>query len=381
MRPILLALLLALSPIAVAVAQDKAPTQRDWSVEGREPQWRARFELQGTGSIEYMTVLKRDASGVVVFIREGDGEEKPAFIERRDNAGQRVWRHPVPGLPEKYQAFSLARVEGKTRADLVVAAVFNPANAKPGDAFARIIEIDVAKGELKIVGSFPYPKKSRATPDDWLELTRVKALPSGQFIFFGGIGSGPFFWWVGLRKPDGTPLWDVVSQWGIGQVVDLRQDGDGYDAFVVNIMAPDRSGTGTFRVRIDGSGRIAGSAKLWQRESGPRFLPDGGWAYVEHRENKPSTVHVMDRQGRQRFTRMLPGDAYNIERILDDGTILIGREKGYLLLAADGDSMVTIAGVNYGMEFLPDGAISYSQCERQEPDCKAMTLSIYDRPR
>ncbi|MBV9834884.1 MAG: hypothetical protein JO055_10775 [Alphaproteobacteria bacterium] len=382
MRPILVALLLALSPIAIAAAQEKAPTQRNWSTEGREPQWRARFEAQGAGSIETMTVLKWDATGVVVAVREGESDDKPTFIERRDGAGQRVWRQPVPGLPAKYQAFSLVRIEGKTRAELTLAAVFNPTDAKPGDPFARIIEVDIAKGALSIVGSFPYPKKSRDTPDDWLELTHAKVLPSGQIVFFGGVGPGPVWWWVGLRKPDGTPLWDLVSRRGIGQVVDLRQDGDGFDALVVNIMSQDgERGTGTFRLRINAAGQVVGSIKLWQRESGPRFTPDGGMAYVMFHEKLPAVIHVLDRQGRQRFTRTLPVDVYGVDRCLDDGTIVMGRDNGYLFLAADGNSMMVISGADYGMNILPDGRIAYAQCERQEQGCKVMTLSLYDRPR
>lgn len=381
MRPILVAVILALAPVAGAAAQEQTPTQRSWSTEGRTPQWHARVEAQGAGAIESISVLERDASGVVLAVREGGDDDKITFIERRDSTGQRVWRHPVPGLPAKYEAFSLAVIQGRTRADLMLAAVFNPANARPGDPFARIIEVDIAKGALNIVGSFPYPKV-RGTLDDWFELTHAKALPSGQIVFYGGIGSGPFQWWVGLRKPDGTPLWDVVSQRGIGQVVDLRQDGDGFDVLVVNIMSRDfQRGTGTFRLRINAAGRVASSIKLWQRENGPRFTPDGGMVYVVPREKQPTIVEALDRQGHRRFTRTLTEDVYGVERCLDDGTIVLGRDKGFLFLAADGDSMILVSGPGYGMDILPDGTIADSQCEYQSQDCKVMTVSLHDRPR
>jgi hypothetical protein len=384
MRPLVVALLFALSPIATAAAQTPVtpapvtPAQRSWSIEGHTPQWRGRIEAVD-GTVESVSVLQRDASGVVLAIREGKDDDKVTFIERRDGAGQRLWRHTVPGLPAKYEAFSLAVVEGKTRADLTLAAVFNPANAKPGDPFARIIEVDVAKGALNVVGSFPYPK-NRGTPDDWLELTHAKALPSGQIVFYGGIGPGPFYWWVGLRKPDGTPVWDVVSQRSVGQVVDLRQDGDGFDALVVNIMSKDfQRGTGTFRLHISGAGRVASSLKLWQRESGPRFTPDGGMAYVVPRDKQPTIIEVLDRQGQRRFTRALTEDVYGVDRCLDDGTIVLGRDRGYLMLSADGDSMILVAEQLYGLTILPDGTIADSHCDDQ--DCKVMTLSLYERPR
>lgn len=379
MRRLVVTLAFALLPLAAAFAQEPTvPVQRTWSTEGRAPQWRARLEA-ADGSVESVTVLERDVSGVVVAVREGRDEARVTFIERRDGAGQRVWRHPVPGLPARYEAFSLAVVEGRTRADLVLAAVFNPTDARPGDPFARIIVVDIARGALTIVGSFSYPQK-RATSGDWLELTHARALPSGQIVFYGGIGSGPFAWWVGLRKPDGTPVWDVVSQRGLGQVVDLRQDGDGFDVLVVNIMSRDlQRSTGSFRLRIDRAGRVVGSVKLWQRENGPRFTPDGGMAYVIPREKRPTIIEVLDRQGRRRFTRALTDDVYGVERCLDDGTIVLGRDKGFMMLAADGNSMLVLAQQGYGMTILPDGSIADSRCEAQ--DCKVMTLSLYDRPR
>jgi hypothetical protein len=92
-----------------------------------------------------------------------------------------------------------------------------------------------------------------------------------------------------------------VSRRGLGHVVDLRQDGDALDVSVVTIMSLDHQrGTGTFRVRIDAAGRLVGSARLWRRESGPHFMPDGGMAYVVYAENQPSTIHVLDRVGHRR---------------------------------------------------------------------------------
>lgn len=379
MRAVLLAVVLALSWIAAAVAQAPTPTERRWSVEGREPQWRARFEVAG-GEVDSVSVLRRDEAGLVLHVGERRNDSTSHFIERRDRAGQIVWRHPVPGLPARHNGVNLLAVEGRTRADLTLAAVFNPIEAKPGDAFARIIEVDITKGALQVVGSFGYPDKKRGTTDDWLELTHAKALPSGLIVFYGGVGSGPFWWWVGLRKPDGTVIWDVISKRGLGHVVDLRADGDGYDVVLVNVMSLDqRLGTGAFRLRIDAAGRVAASVKLWQDELAPRFTPDGGMARLTTHENQPTVVEVKDRRGLTQFVRSLPGDTYTIDRCLDDGTIVLNRKDGFLFLAADGRSMISASDSNFQLSTLPDGTLVHLHCEGE--GCKVRTLSLFDRPR
>ena len=174
-----------------------------------------------------------------------------------------------------------------------------------------------------------------------MELVHAKVLPSGLIAFYGGVGSGPFAWWAGLRKPDGTVLWDVVSRRSLGHVVDLRPDGDGVELSLVQIMSFDHGhgGLGSFRVRIDAAGRIVGSMRLWRRESAPRFTRDGGMAYIVLEEKRPTTIEVLDRLGHRRFARTLTEDTYGIEHCLDDGAIVLRREKGFLILAADGNSL------------------------------------------
>jgi len=374
----LVAVLLILAS-GLAAAQERAPTQRVWSLDGREPQWRARIEARD-GAVERVSVLRRDAGGVVLEVVERKDERNTTFVERRDKAGQVVWRHPLPGVPARQGSLQVIAVEGKTRADLTLAAVFIPEAPKPGDAFAKLIEVDIGGGTLRVAGGFTYPEKKRLTTDDWMELTRAKALPSGLIVFYGGIGSGPFAPWVGLRKPDGTVLWDVVSRRGLGHVVDIRQDGTAFDVSLVHIMSRDlTAGTGTFRLRIDAAGRVAGSVKLWQRESGFRFTPDGGMAYVAHAEGKPTTIHVLDRAGRVRFVRTLPEDTHGIASCLEDGTIVLNRKDGFLMLASDGNALISIPARDFRTEMLPDGTVVDETCEGEK--CPVRLMSLFDRPR
>ena len=363
-----------------ALAQRDAPPMpqlRTWSTEGREPTWRARIEASDGFVVNSVSLLRRLPDGAILSIIERKpGDEDPGtpwipVIERRDNAGRTVWRQRVPGLPTRYWRPSVLAAKGPPAPHLTVVANFGLGNGRD-PAQGRIIALDERSGVMRVTGTLRGPKSGYYPPEeDGIRVDQAVMLSPGLIMFVGHIGLEPGLWWIGLRRAEGTVVWDVFSRLAQGDVADVRRLKDGFEISVLQILSHEAKSSGTFILRIDGAGRVTSSARFRGTMRAPVFTRDGGLAWLQ--DDEPETLVTQDRLGHRRFAVTFTG-VYNIMACLEDGTLVLTRENDKVLISPDGKAAIATTA-----EVQRDGSLLVSRCD-DERDCRALTLSLFARP-
>jgi hypothetical protein len=336
-----------------------------------------RVEASDGFVVKDVSLLRRLTDGVILSIIEGKpgdydpGKPRIAFVERRDMAGRTAWRQRLPGLPSRYWGPVVVAAKGPPGSPLIVVATFAPIDAPRDAAHGSIIAVDERSGATRITGTLRRPGNEDYVPEDQMGVDQAIMLPPDLVALVGGVGQGPFTWWIGLRRLNGTVVWDVLSRRSVGEIRDVRRLKDGFEISVLNLIS-DNGTTGPLLLRIDGAGRVTASVRFRRGATAPAFTPDGGLAYLVDGDLK--ALIVEDRLGNRRFAVSVP-DAFHVMPCLDDGTYVLGRTGDVVLVSPDGKSAIAVAA---DVRVRPDGSLLVSRCDDQD-DCRARTLSLFAR--
>jgi len=344
--------------------------------------WRARLDARQGFVLGAVKVLRRLDDGLLLLVREeppgigGDAVTQHVRLERRDAAGRVVWQQPVPGLPQRLGTFACVYVAGAGAQRPLLVMTFLPADNRRTAPYGRIVEVDEATGQLRALGAIARPRTKEWIEGEVFELHGVLRLDSDRLAVHGGFGSGPYQWWIGQMRLDGTLLWQAMGHSSAGEVTALRAVPGGFDASVHIVIAwPNTANVGVFRMRFDHAGKLVGSTKM-TANGALHFAPDGSVATVG--VDRPPTLIIEDRQGRRRTLAVLP-DGASLRYRLDDGAFVLFDDSDHdLVVLGNGRGAFHIERDLSAEAILADGSIFAARCV--EEDCKARELSLHRRP-
>lgn len=274
------------------------------------------------------------------------------WIERR-GAGGALWRIELDGAPPYpvYLETAISPADANGRAVLAIA--FQTETPPASGEYGRILSLDLANGAIESSVPLRYPRVfAQGKPDtgDTLHVYGVQRLASGEILLFGGDGGGPYRWWAGLRKGDGSFVWDAgAPSRGYGEVRSARETAEGIELLVDAIAFTRDYRDRRLLIKLNRAGRIVSTLDLGSLSTDQfQFAADGGLLAIRDTGTKRQLA-LLDAQGNARI----------LDPALPDDTRLIGQAGRWLVFDNDAGRQwfVALDGERIGKGFaIPPGS-------------------------
>lgn len=341
-------------PLEEAPAGGPSETAPLTVVPEAEPRGETRWlqSLEGAGK-EFAAGLAHDSSGNVLVavnvndaMADGEGAlysyaPDTFMVVKYGPGGERVWSFRLPGFAEALTVDSRSRV---------IVAGRNPAGADfgagalPAGRFVLVLDRDgdlVWARSLESLGVSASFEPKRADADRWGNVALAGALPDPVR---GGVAA------LVKLDADGRVQWTYADRRpGASHGVAVDNDGFLYLAGVLREAQPGETDFVPYLVRLDPAGQV-----VWERRieteyggatgvavHGNRVLVSGGFIkpltfggrqYTAKGSWSDAFVAAYDRNGSERWVRVLGWVGLDVSMDYDDGAVVIGKYE-------DGDDL------------------------------------------
>lgn len=332
--------------IGLAAAQTPAPATPTPAAPNPPPTprietiWKQSIDNQsGSGGLVLSSpvIYAGNADIIVAGSEPPPGAADPTapargWIERRGANGAQ-WRIEIDRLPPYpvYLEAAISSVDGAGRAFLAL--TFQTENPPPNGEYGRLLSIDLATGAVESSTPLHYPRVfAHGKPDngDTLHVYGVQRLASGDILLFGGDGVGPYRWFAGLRKSDGSFVWDTgAPSRGYGEARSARETEQGFELLVDAIAYTRDYRDRRLLIKLNRAGRIVSTVDLGSLGTDQfQFADDGGLIAVRRIGTGIGTVW-------QLMSIDAQGNARMVEPALPDDARLIGQAGKWLAFDND----------------------------------------------